>query len=528
MSMPKAGYWTNLRHNGVAFIPPYQPQGLKLKFKNEWFPLGPLAEEMAYSWAKKKDTPYVKDSTYAYNFWRDFSRQLPSELKATSLKDLDFEEFNRRVDYEKGQKERLSKEEKKKLAAERKKAKETLKEEHGFAYIDAEKVEIQNWVVEPSGIFQGRGNHPLRGRWKPRIEERDVTLNLDGDAPIPAGNWGRIVHEPSCMWLASWVDGLSGKVKYVWPHESSFLAQEKNKSKYDKAFKLNQSLGRVRKKIEAGLASRNQHVRKIATVCYLIDHLCMRVGDEKDEDEADTVGTTTLRVEHVVLRNSEVSFDFLGKDSVRWLKVLSDVESNVMSNLREFTRGKKPEELIFDGVTSSKVNSYLSDVVPGLTAKVFRTYHATNVVKDYLSSIESKVNRDDAESGLYFAKMANLQAAILCNHKRTPPKSWDESLRKKEEKVRALKAIHPPTAKQADAHRRRLRKAELSLEMAKLTRDYNLNTSMKNYIDPRVYKAWASHLGFDWQTLYPKTMQRKFSWVNKSKLDWATLTIVNR
>ena len=25
----------------------------------------------------------------------------------------------------------------------------------------------------------------------------------------------------------------------------------------------------------------------------------MRVGDEKDEDEADTVGATTLRVEHV-------------------------------------------------------------------------------------------------------------------------------------------------------------------------------------------------------------------------------------
>jgi len=72
--MPKAGYWTNLRHDGVAFVPPYQPQGLRLRFKNELFSLGPLAEEMAYSWAKKKDTPYVKDSIYADNFWKDFSR----------------------------------------------------------------------------------------------------------------------------------------------------------------------------------------------------------------------------------------------------------------------------------------------------------------------------------------------------------------------------------------------------------------------------------------------------------------------
>jgi DNA topoisomerase-1 len=526
--MPRAGYWTTLRHNGVAFVPPYQPQGLRLKLKSRRFPLGPLAEEMAYSWAKKKDTPYVKDSIYAENFWRDFSRQLPSELGTASLADLDFEEFNNRVEDEKRQKERLSKEEKRSLAAGRKKAKEALKEKYGFAFIDGQKVEIQNWVVEPSGIFQGRGNHPMRGRWKTRTEERDLTLNLDSKAPIPAGNWGKIVHEPSCMWLASWVDGLSGKVKYVWPHESSFLAQEKNKSKYDKASKLNQSLGRIRKKIEAGLASRDQQVRKITTVCYLIDRLCMRVGDEKDEDEADTVGATTLRVEHVNLKDGEVSFDFLGKDSVRWLKVIPDVEPNVMNNLREFTRGKKPDELIFDGVTSSKVNSYLGGIVPGLTAKVFRTYHATNIVRDFLSSVETKVDRDDLESGLYFAKMANLQAAILCNHKRTPPKSWDESLRKKEEKVKELRAIHPVTAKQADAHTKRLHKAELSLKTAKLTRDYNLNTSLKNYIDPRIYKAWAAHLGFDWQTLYPKTMQRKFGWADKSKLDWATITVTNK
>jgi DNA topoisomerase-1 len=330
------------------------------------------------------------------------------------------------------------------------------------------------------------------------------------------------------MWLASWVDGLSGKVKYVWPHESSSLAQEKNKSKYDKAFKLNQSLGRIRRKIEVGLASRDRQIRKVATVCYLIDWLCMRVGDEKDEDEADTVGATTLRVEHVTLGEKEVSFDFLGKDSVRWLKVLPNVESDVMSNLMEFTGGKKPEDLIFDGITSSKVNSYLGGIVPGLTAKVFRTYHATNVVKDYLSSVKNKVGQNDVESGLYFAKMANLKAAILCNHKRTPPKSWDESLRKKEEKVKALKALRPATGKQAEAYKKRLRKAELSLETAKLTRDYNLNTSLKNYIDPRIYKAWAGHLGFDWQTLYPKTMQRKFSWANKSKLDWAVITVANK
>ena len=39
----------------------------------------------------------------------------------------------------------------------------------------------------------------------------------------------------------------------------------------------------------------------VATACYLIDALCLRVGDEKDPDEADTVGATTLRPEHITL-----------------------------------------------------------------------------------------------------------------------------------------------------------------------------------------------------------------------------------
>ena len=35
-------------------------------------------------------------------------------------------------------------------------------------------------------------------------------------------------------------------------------------------------------------------------VCtYLIDKLALRVGNEKGEDEADTVGCCSLRVEHI-------------------------------------------------------------------------------------------------------------------------------------------------------------------------------------------------------------------------------------
>jgi DNA topoisomerase-1 len=52
--------------------------------------------------------------------------------------------------------------------------------------------------------------------------------------------------------------------------------------------------------------------------------LALRVGNEKDEDEADTVGCCSLRVEHIKLYDriehigeNIVEFDFLGKDSIR-------------------------------------------------------------------------------------------------------------------------------------------------------------------------------------------------------------------
>lgn len=36
--------------------------------------------------------------------------------------------------------------------------------------------------------------------------------------------------------------------------------------------------------------------KQIGTALYLIDHLAIRVGNEKKEDEADTVGCCSLRV----------------------------------------------------------------------------------------------------------------------------------------------------------------------------------------------------------------------------------------
>ena len=470
--------------------------------KGKQVALTPLAEEMAYNLSKKKDTPYVQDPVFTANFMGDFLRQLPPWCEGAEFKDVDFSRFHNRVDAEKAAKERMSKDEKKALAAERKERREALRAKYGKVILDGKEVDFANYMVEPPGLFMGRGQHPLRGRWKPRIEPSDVILNLGETAPVPPGEWKELVHDHDSMWMAKWVDKLTDKEKYVWLHESTPIQQTRSRAKYDNAARVGSNMKKIEARIEKELSSRDPKRRQVATVCYLIHKLGMRVGDEKDEDEADTVGASTLRVEHINVKDGRVQFDFLGKDSVPWKKT-DTPPPQVLENLEGFKKGKSPETEVFHEVTSSMVNQFLSSIVPGLTAKVFRTWHATDTAKRTLES-KAAEGMDDIDK-LYHAKEANLQAAIFCNHQRTLPKTWQQSYEKKKQRLDEAMA----RGRKDD---RRLKKLERELDFYVRAKNYNLNTSLKNYIDPRVYKAWCDYVGLDWARVYSKSLQRKFTW----------------
>ncbi|HYB75341.1 MAG TPA: LAGLIDADG family homing endonuclease, partial [Nitrososphaerales archaeon] len=358
---------------------------------------------------------------------------------------------------------------------------------------------------DPNFIANGfvvHNSHPLRGRWKPRVRYSDVILNLGETAPVPPGDWKEVVHDHNSMWMAKWVDKLTDKEKYVWLHESTPIQQSRSRAKYDNAARVGSNMRKIEARIGKELSSKDPKMRQVATVCYLIHKLGMRVGDEKDEDEADTVGASTLRVEHIKIMGDTVEFDFLGKDSVPWKKTDRPLPQ-VLNNLEEFKKGKAPETEIFHEVTSNMVNQFLSSIVPGLTAKVFRTWHATDTAKRTLES-KSAEGMDEIDK-LYHAKEANLQAAIFCNHQRTLPKSWQTSYEKKKLKLEEVRARE----KKDD---NRLKKLERELDFYARAKNYNLNTSLKNYIDPRIYKAWCDYVGLDWAKVYSKSLQRKFSW----------------
>ncbi len=514
--------WKTLHHNGVCFPPHYEPKGLAVSIQGNRVLLDTFAEEMAWAWAKKKDTPYVKDPVFASNFLSDFRRELLREFRKVRIEEIDFSEFIR---FQEAEKLRNSEPTvKKQLASRRKEERERLKDKYGYAVVDGKRYEIQNWIVEPPGLFIGRGNHPLRGKWKPRVEPKDVTLNLSDSEPAPPEYRWKVVHDHESTWLARWEEVLTGVMKYVWLHDSSDIRQHRDRLKYDNAVRLSHRIDRVSRYIYRGMHARELKKRKLATVAYLIERLAMRVGDEKDEDEADTVGASTLRTEHVRLDEVRLEFDFLGKDSVRWQRTLSiDSDMIVLENFRRFMKGKKPSDEIFDGVSSEAVNRFLGGAMPGLTAKVFRTYQATSTVRSYLENHSRFPPSAFEYEKLYHARRANLEAAIKCNHKRTPPKNWEESLVKKRERLKSVEARDPKTEKQAVKRQERIAKLKFDIQLARDTRDYNLNTSLRNYIDPRVYKSWSEHVEFGWTKIYSKSLQRKFQWANRARLSWVKI-----
>ncbi|MBN1330869.1 MAG: DNA topoisomerase I [Candidatus Heimdallarchaeota archaeon] len=608
---------TELIHNGIM-ITEIEHIGLKVEIDGKEHILTPKQEQMALAWVKKLSTVYVEDPIFCENFFNDFSEALG--YKKLTDENIDFTEVIEYVENERAKREALTKEEKKQAREERKIIRDKLIEKYGTATLDGKKVEISNWTAEPSSIFMGRGEHPMRGKWKDGPTYEDITLNHSPHSEMPPGNWKEIIWEPECLWIAKWDDKLSGKTKYVWLSDTTPIKQDREIEKYDKAKLVGNNLEKIRSEILLALDNGDKRRRKVATACFIIDQLNMRVGDEKDEDEADTVGATTLRPEHITIKDNVVYFDFLGKDSVVWKKEKEFPEKFIkmlQELIEEANKSGEEKPQIFSDITSRHVNSFLSEIVDGLTAKVFRTFYATNTVKSELD--QADVNESDPEFvKKEVAVMANLEAAIICNHMKQVPANWSNRLQKfRERKIKADERIAKAEANQkqsevkldalkenlkekkkslleqekilenvrdeykalneddkssdlknkekfkkdiekakrkVDSQKKRIEAANKRVEVAqnqiekgknsvgtakervyraklaykkidsqerisKKTKEWNLGTSLKSYIDPRVYFEWGKEVDYNWRNYYSNTLQKKFSWLEREEND---------
>jgi DNA topoisomerase-1 len=524
--------WTVLQHNGPMFPPAYEPHKVPVIINGREVVLPELAEEYSTMYARFIDTPYVESNTFKKNFWKELKPTLPDNLGVQSLEQIDFTPIKNYLLMEKDKKANLTKEEKEVI----KKKQDEIDEPYKFCIIDGVQQQVGNFKIEPPGIFLGRGTHPKIGKIKKRIMPEDVTINLSKDAPIPEPNipghkWGEVIHDQSVIWLASWKEEITGKNKYVFTSLDSFFKSKSDESKFDLARQLKRKANTIREDYEKQLTDENPKNRQLATCLYFIDNLALRVGGSKDtKEEADTVGVTSLRVEHITLQEDNViKLDFLGKDSVRYCRKVA-VHAQVYKNLGEFISNKNKKDELFDLVTSSTLNEYLSSIMKGLTAKVWRTYNASLLFQKELDKIkEDKVSEIDPNERLNYLiamfNQANTAVALLCNHQKTSNSSIDNMLDKIDDRLKELKQKKKKYQEKKDNDK--AGKIEVKIKTLKLKKEtklkmknVSLGTSKNNYIDPRIIFSFIKKFEIPPEKLFTKVLIKRFEWASKVDKDY--------
>ncbi|MCH2403389.1 MAG: DNA topoisomerase I, partial [Candidatus Nitrosopelagicus sp.] len=70
----------------------------------------------------------------------------------------------------------------------------------------------------------------------------------------------------------------------------------------------------------------------------------------------------------------------------------------------------------------------------------------------------------------------------------------------------------------------RIEKLQLQIKLTQKTRDHNLGTYIRNYIDPRIFKTWTDEVTAEWEKLYTSALQKKFLWVKDTNSKWSEIS----
>ena len=443
--------WDTLEHNGVVFPPPYEPlpKDVQMLYDGKPVSMHPDAEEVAgFFGSMLNSTHNVENPTFQKNFFHDFKDILKRSGGATdssgeriAVKEFAKCDFKPIFNYYDAQREA-----KKALPAAEKKALKAAKDEAEASYMhciwDGRKQKVGNFRVEPPGLFRGRGEHPKTGKVKSRVQPEQITINIGQKAKVPAApeghRWKEVKHDKEGTWLVMWQENVNGNYKYVMLAANSDVKGQSDYKKFEKARELKKHIDRIRADYRKGLKAELMADRQKATAVYLIDQFALRAGNEKGEDEADTVGCCSLKFEHVSLKPpTTVIFDFLGKDSIRFYDEV-EVDPQVFKNLVIFKKAPKKEgDEIFDRLTTSALNKHLANYMAGLTAKVFRTYNASYTMARLLKNMKETDKTALEKVNDYNA--ANREVAILCNHKRTVTAAHEGQMEKMADRIKGLR-----------------------------------------------------------------------------------------
>lgn len=170
----------------------------------------------------------------------------------------------------------------------------------------------------------------------------------------------------------------------------------RDRSKFDRVTTAAAMLPEARRRVAADLDLDDMpRERAAATAVRLLDVGYFRIGNDAYTDAHGSFGLTTLQREHVRRRENTLVFSFVGKSGISHTIAVDDEPAiRALEVMRRRRSGSDRLLAWKDGhdwhdLTGAEVNDYLSVLFGGaLTAKDFRTWHATVIAAEVLALSE--------------------------------------------------------------------------------------------------------------------------------------------
>lgn len=172
-------------------------------------------------------------------------------------------------------------------------------------------------------------------------------------------------------------------------------------AKFERLITFARALPAIRKQVDADLARPAFSREKLlAAVVRLLELTLIRVGNDEYARLNRSFGLTTLRNRHATVRGSSMRFRFRGKSGQQHEVTLRDRRlAAIVRRCRDLPGQELFQYVDDDGdivdIRSEDVNDYLREIVPGITAKDFRTWAGTVLAYRALRALDPPTS--DAE-----------------------------------------------------------------------------------------------------------------------------------
>lgn len=190
------------------------------------------------------------------------------------------------------------------------------------------------------------------------------------------------------VWIAPHANGhiqatgvdAAGRKQYIY-HEA--WRRQKDKTKFDRALSLADSLPAARRKVTRELRGDDSKGKALAVAFRMLDVGSLRVGSERYAEDNGSHGLSTLLCAHVSVSGDVITLGFPGKSGKTWSSQLSDPE--LAAELRRLKRRGPTARLLaykaegeWRPLSAAEINDYVRQCTGGsFTAKDFRTLHGT-------------------------------------------------------------------------------------------------------------------------------------------------------